>query len=300
MHLRIYLTLTLCCAGLLLGLSSAPAVEKPKAATLRVGVVKSLFPDTSEPTVQTIMEPFKKLLEADTGMVGEVALIDDPDTLGTQLQEKKVQLGVFQGVEFAWAHQKNNKLKPLLIGVNKDTTVKAALVVRADSKATTAADLHGQAVALPSSSHEHSRLFLQRRCVKEGETPEKSFSKITTPSTGEDALDDVVDGGVQAAVIDRTEFDAYKTNKPGRARKLKVLMESEPFPCGIVAYNPDSLDKATVEHIKTALLNSVKTQQGKMFLEKCRITHFEEVPDTYEELFKDVAKAYPPKPVKQP
>jgi len=30
----------------------------------------------------------------------------------------------------------------------------------------------------------------------------------------------------------------------------------------------------------------------------CRITGFEPVPDNYEQLFKDVAKAYPPTPAK--
>ena len=302
MALRTWLAAVVCygilCVGFLFLVPSAPAADKPKAATLRVGVIKSMFRDTPAPLVQFVMNPFKKLLEAETGMTGEIVLGGDAEALGTQLKEDKVQLGVFQGIEFAWAKLKNPKLEPLIICVNKDTFVKAALVIRADSKAEVVGDLHGQDVALPRMSREHCHLFLQRRCAKPGEPLEKSFGKITTPSNPEDALDDVVDGVVQAALIDTAAMDGYKGNKPGRAGKLKVLLQSEPFPCGIVAYNPGALDEPTMVKIKAGLMNAGKTKQGKNFLEMVHITSFEPVPANYDQLFKDIAKAYPPTPAK--
>jgi ABC-type phosphate/phosphonate transport system substrate-binding protein len=302
MTLRNWLAAVVCCAlcsAGLVALSPATAAEaKTKPATLRVGIIKSMFRDTPPALVQFVMNPFKKLLEKETGMAGEIVTGGDADSLGTQLADDKVQLGVFQGVEFAWARLKNPNLTPLIIAVNKDTEVKAAVVVRADSKAEGVCDLHGQDIALPRMSHEHCHLFLQRRCAKPGECPEKSFHKVTTPATAEDALDDVVDNVVQGAVIDTTALDAYKANKPGRAGKLKVLVESEAFPCGVIAYHPGALDEATLAKIKTGLVNAGKTPQGKNFFEMVRITGFRSVPDSYEQLFKDIAKAYPPSPPK--
>ena len=203
--------------------------------------------------------------------------------------------GVFpRASSFAWARLQNPKLQPLIICVNQDKFVKAVLIVRADSNLNAVADLHGQQVALPRMSREHCHLFLERRCAKPGETPEKSFTKITTPANAGDALDDVVDSVVSGAIVDLAALDAYKASKPGRGGKLKILLQSEPFPCGIVACNPGTLDEATIGKIKTALLNARKTPQGKNFLEMCRITRFDLVPDNYEELFKNTAKAYPP------
>lgn len=298
MTLRTWFLSVVCCGALcssLLLLPSVPAAENtPKPATLRIAVTKSMFRDTPTVLVQLVMRPFKTMLEAETGMTGEIVMGGDSDYLGTQLKNDKVQLGVFQGIEFAWARQKNPQLQPLIICVNKDPFVKAAVVVRADSKFNTVTDLGDQDIALPRMSREHCYLFLHRRCSKAGESPEKSFNKITMPSNAEDALDDVVDNVVQATVIDLNAFTAYKASKPGRAGKLKILLQSEPFPCGIVAYNPGVLDPTTLGRIKSGLMNAGKTAQGKNFLEMCRITGFEPVPDSYDQLFRDIAKAYPP------
>src|SRR5262249_28218609 len=133
-----------------------------------------------------------------------------------------------------------------------------------------------------------------RRCAKQGQALDKTFSKVTTPSNAENALDDVVDREVMAAVIDLAALDSYKENKPGRAGKLKVLMQSEPFPCGIVAHNPRTLADMTIQRIRDGLMNAGKWPQGKNFMEMARIKKFEPVPDPYDQLFKDVAKAYPP------
>lgn len=297
MTLRTWLAAPLCCACLCLPLLAllppAKADDKPRPSTLRVGLGNAMFRDTPAPLVQFAMRPFKALLENETGMAGEIVMCGDADQVGAQLQDEKIQLGVFQGIEFAWARLKNPKLKPLIICVNKDTVVKAALVVRAGGP-DVVADLYGQSIALPRMSREHCRLFLERRCAKPDETPEKSFSKIVAPGNVEDALDEVVDGVVSGAVIDLAALDAYKVSKPGRGNKLKVLLESEPFPCGIIACNPGTLDEPTIAKIKTAMLNAGKSPKGKNFLEMVRITTFETVPDSYEQLFKDIVKAYPP------
>jgi ABC-type phosphate/phosphonate transport system substrate-binding protein len=302
MTLRTWPTAGVCwaalCGILFLLIPSAKADDKPQSSTLRIGTTKSMFRDTPAPLVQFAMRPFKAMLESETGMKGEIVMGGEAEQLGQDLTDNKVQLGVFQGIEFAWARLKNPKLQPLIICVNKEKFVKAVVLVRADSEIDAVGDLHGKDITLPRMSREHCHLFLQRRCADPEVAPEKSFNKIITPANAEDALDDVVDSVVSGAVVDLAALEAYKASKPGRAGKLKVLLQSEPFPCGIVACNPGTLDEATIGKIKTALLNAGKTQQGKNFLEMCRITGFQPVPDNYEQLFKDVAKAYPPTPAK--
>jgi ABC-type phosphate/phosphonate transport system substrate-binding protein len=261
---------------------------------IRIGLIGTLFRDMPEPIMQVVMKPFKSLLETQTGVTGHLVAGGDALTLGQKLKEDQVQLGIFHGVEFAWARVKNPTLKPLLIAVNHDRFLRAYLVVRQDSKAITPADLKGQTMALPHMSREHCRLFLERRCVKPGCTPQKFFAALTTPRDAEDALDDVVDGVAQAAVVDAHEMAAFQKLKPGRASKLRVLQESEIFPCAVVAYQTGAIPEDLIERFREGMIAAKSTRRGQQLLELCRITGFELPPADYEEMLTNIIKAYPP------
>ncbi len=56
--------------------------------------------------MQVIMRPFKSLLETQTGMTGQLVSGGDAQHLGQHLKEGDIHLGVFHGVEFAWAKAK--------------------------------------------------------------------------------------------------------------------------------------------------------------------------------------------------
>jgi ABC-type phosphate/phosphonate transport system substrate-binding protein len=280
--------------GGLAALQPAPAREDARPAAVRIGLVNSLFRDTPEPIMQIAMRPFKAILEAQTGVTGQIVAGGDAEDLAGQLKDDKVQLAVFHGVEFAWAREKQPTLKPLLIAVNHHRELHALLIVRKDAKAAGCDDLQGRAVALPRLSREHCLLFLERRCTPAGSTPEKKFSKVTTPSTAEDALDDVVDNEVQAAVIDAVDLEAYQKNKPGRAAKLKTLLKSETFPCAVIAYNPGALSDTMLQRFRDGMVDANNNEKGQALLKICRITGFEDVPADYEEMLSDISKAYPP------
>lgn len=264
------------------------------ASTVRIGLVSTLFRDTPEPMVQLMIRPFKSLLESQTGVVGQVIAGGDAESLGRQIKEDQVQLGVFHGVEFAWARIKNPELKPLLIAVNENRFLRAVLVVRKDCTATKPADLYGKGIALPRLSREHCRLFLERRCVRRGCKIESSSAEITNAGDVEDALDAVVDRQIPAAVVDTVALDGYAKLKPGRCAKLRTLETSETFPCAVVAYMPGVLSENLLERFRDGMIAAKENPRGKQLLELCRITRFEAVPPEYEQMLADIAKAYPP------
>jgi ABC-type phosphate/phosphonate transport system substrate-binding protein len=268
--------------------------EEARLTAVRVGLVGTLFRDTPEPLMQIVLKPFKSLLESQTGVSGQIVAGGDADSLGQQIKDDKVQLGVFHGIEFAWARLKNPSLKPLLIAVNHHRILRAFLVVRQDSKATCCGDLAGHSLAVPRLSREHCRLFLERRCCKPGDTPEDSFKPLKIVVDPEEALDSVVDGATQAAVVDEVELEAYQKLKPGRCAKLKKLLESERFPCAVVAYNTGRLPEAQLKSFRDGMIASKNNRRGKELLELCRITGFEAVPAEYEQTLADIVKAYPP------
>jgi ABC-type phosphate/phosphonate transport system substrate-binding protein len=286
-------------AAIAFGLVAAPrgpvrAAGGSAPATVRVGLVGSLFRDTPEPLMQVMMRPFKTLLEAQTGVSGQIVAGGDAAHLGRQLKDDEVQLGVFHGFEFAWARQKTPGLKPLLLAVAEKDCCRACLVVRADSDAADVKDLRGKAVALPKLGREHCRLFLERRVAPPDAPTEKCFHPLTTPADAEEALDAVVNGDVQAAVVDGAALRAYGKLKPGCSARLKTLVRSEPFPSAVVAYFPGTLPDDLLERFRDGMIAARSSRRGQQLLEMCRIRAFESVPEDYEQTLTAIAKAYPP------
>jgi ABC-type phosphate/phosphonate transport system substrate-binding protein len=253
-----------------------------------------MFRDTPDWMMQFAMRPFKALLEARTGFTGEAVKGGDPFALGRRLKEDDLQLGIFHGFEFAWARQKYPDLQPLIIAVNRHPYQRACLVVRRNCKAAGPAGLKGKSLALPFRSREHCRLFLQRRCVTGGLTPAEFFSKVTTPRNPAEAINGAIDGKVSAALVDETDWEAFRKKKPSRARRIKVLARSEPFPCGVIACYKDHFTPAQIKRFRTGLVGAQTTPRGKHLLQTLRLTAFEEVPDGYDASLKAIAKAYPP------
>jgi len=264
-------------------------------SVVRIGLIRSLFRDTSEPLMQIIMRPFKALMEAQTGMQGQLVAAGEANDLAQRLKSGDCQLGIFHGFEFAWARQLVPELKPLLIAVPKQQPyLRAYLVVAAEGPVQQVADLKGQVVALPYMSREHCRLFLERRCVPAGSSPAKFFSRITIPRDAADAIDDVLAGTTAAAVIDEGDLESYRSQYPEYFAKAKILLQSESFPCAVIAYYPGKLSQALLDRFREGMLSAKDSRQGRQVMQLCRISSFEEIPDDFDKMLADIAKAYPP------
>lgn len=235
-HVFIKLQSILLAAGLLLLLAPLLLAENETTApaaqpSVRIGMMCTIFRDVPEPMVQIMLRPLKSLMEAQTGVTPQLVPTGDADTLGKQLADDKLQLGVFHGVEFGWARAKYSNLKPLMITMSHDKQLRAFLVVQRDSTIATCCDLKGKTVALPRRSKEHCHLFLERRC-QDGNPAQSTLGRVLTPADCEEALDNVVDGVAAAAVVDQIALDTYQELKPARFAKLKIAerWKSSPRP----------------------------------------------------------------------
>jgi phosphonate transport system substrate-binding protein len=272
--------------------------ESPAAPGIRIGLVNSLFRDTPESLFKLITRPLKSLMESQTGMTGNFDAGGECRNLGQQLHDDKYQLAVFHGVEFAWVRQKHPDLKPLVIAVKDGQPMYACLVVKNECKIGCLDDLNGKSLAMSRQCREHCRLFLERRCQGCGKCPQKFFSKITSPTDAEDSLDDVVDGVVDAAIVDSAALDRYHREKADRFTMLKTAVKSEAFPPAVIAYKPGVLSEETLKRFRNGLITANQNPKGKQLLNMCRINCFEAVPANYEEMLLSIAKAYPPPPEK--
>lgn len=281
--------------------SPAARAEAQQETPIKIGMVASLFRDVPASLMLAMMGPFKTLMKSQTGLPGDLVPSGEAFELAQQLSENKVDLAVFHGIEFAWVKQKYPQLQPLMIAVNQERHFRVHLIVRAEDKVGSIADLHGMKIALPKGTREHCRLFLTKHCRICGKAPSDVFQTTTTPGTVEEALDDVVDGEVQAAVVESVPFSAYARRKPGRALKLKSLVISEIFPSGVIAYNPGKLDDETLQKFRDGMTNANKNMMGRQMLMLWKLTSFEPVPQDFDPICKKIVESYPsPVPVPEP
>jgi len=260
---------------------------------VRIGLVASLFRDQPESLIVALMKPFGALVEAQTGLRGQLVTGGQATELGKLLESDKVQLAVFHGVEFGWARQKYPALRPLVVAINQEPYLRALLVVRQDNPARTWQDLSGRTLAMPRGSRDHCHLYLEHCCRCAGRTPAKLFKCRTTPPNSEEALDDVVDREADAVVVDELAFESFQHRKPGRASALKVLARSAVFPAAVVAYHPGALTDEQLAHFRNGMLSANQSALGRQLMTLWKLTAFIDVPHDYEETLKGILKIYP-------
>jgi ABC-type phosphate/phosphonate transport system substrate-binding protein len=260
---------------------------------LRIGTSGTLAPATGAKE-DAALATLRDFIKSETGMDNQIIRQKDWRELADRLAKKQLDLGVFQGYEFAWAQEKSPGLRPLALAVNVNRYPTVHVVTRRDDPATDFAGLRGYALAVPSGGGDYVRLFLDRQSQAHGKPADAFFSRIATVDNAEDALDDLVDGKVQAVAADRATLEAYKRRKPGRFSQLKQVAQSQPFPPTIVAYQEGTLDEPTLQRFRDGLLRASQTDRGQTLLTLYRLTGFEAVPPDLDQVLARTRQAYPP------
>jgi ABC-type phosphate/phosphonate transport system substrate-binding protein len=286
-------TLVALVAGLSISFLSADEEQTSPPGTVRIGLVRTLFRDVPEPMVRLMMQPFNALMKEQTGMSGELIPCNDPCELGKRLHEGKMELGVFHGFEFGWAQQKYPDLRPLCIAINRHRNLTANVVVRSDGGASAISDLKGKIIALPRYLPGQCRLYLCRLCREAGSEPRQFFAKIITPGNVEEALDDVLRGKLQAAVVDGVSLECYAQVKSACFARLKVLKQSEVFPAAVVAYRQGAVDDSTLQRFRQGMVSASQTERGRDLMSMWKLTGFEDVPADYNTTLANIMRAYP-------
>jgi ABC-type phosphate/phosphonate transport system substrate-binding protein len=277
--------------GVLLAIPRSAANAQAKIDFLRIGTSGALTAKGGDE--KGALETLHEFIQTETGLNNEILRQKDWRELADKMASGQLQLGVFQGYEFAWAQEKHPGLKPLALAVTVYRYPVAYVVARKDNKAKDFADLQGQSLSLPDDQG-FLRLFVERQCQANGKDLKSFFAKVTTPNNMEDALDDVVDGVVQATVVHRPALEAFKRRKPARFNRLKEIVKSPPFPPPLVVYDEKALDPATLQRFRDGLLNANKKEKGRELLTFFRLTGFETVPDDFSRVLAETRKAYPP------
>src|SRR5688572_29572779 len=166
---------------------AAPALAQDPEV-IKIGIVESLIKDLTPGKQKLLQTEFPDLVKDFTGFNSTVFQGGDPLSAGKKVAAEEWHLGVFQGVEFAWAQSKDKKLQPLTVAVNKQKTIQALLVALKDSKIEGFADLKGKDVHV-LMAREHCRLFAEKGA---GGNTEQFFGKLLPTNNTEEAFDNIL------------------------------------------------------------------------------------------------------------
>ncbi len=280
-------------AGLIACLPAKPsAAEEPR--NCQIGLPQSLFKEVPKGLGDFLLPKIGGMMQSQIGMSGGIRMLSGGDEVGHELENGKVQLGVFHGFEFAWAQLKNPDLRPLVIAVKQDQKLTAQVIVANSSTVEKLEDLKDQSIAIPHGTPEHAKLFISRRTQRIGHRMEKFFNQRTTPDSVTHAFDDVIAGRVKAVVVDGAAWESYKYMNPGRAAKLRPVIKSEDFPAGVIAYKQGGLSESEVKRARDGLTTAHEREQGMQLMMLLKMRRFDVVPADYQQTCTNIAKAYPP------
>jgi ABC-type phosphate/phosphonate transport system substrate-binding protein len=273
--------------------AQAPAPAKPRDSVV-IGIPESLFQGVPEVLRKFGAAPFLKLMKDNTGINGTLEYFPDAMALAKQIDAGKVQLGVFQGHEFAWAKAKYGKLTPIVVADPLDP-VQAICLVRWDCKANNIGELKAQKISLPPVHRDYCQLFLAKQKLEHMKG--QKFSGQLDAAQATDAIFDVIEKKAGCTVVDCMTLNFFKSVYPGQYQNLKVLCQSEVFPNACICFKEGDLNPQTVGKFRDALLKAAELPGGRNLLLSWKLKGFVKVPDDYDALLKKVQKGYEMPPV---
>jgi ABC-type phosphate/phosphonate transport system substrate-binding protein len=282
--------------GLAVAVGAATAESRAgrQLNSLRIGTSGTLTSEGGGKNEKSSLDTLKSFIKDETHLESEINHQKDWQELATKMSKGDLDVGVFQGFEFAWARQRFPELTPLAVAVNIYVYPTVYVVAGRDIPAKDFAGLQGKSISMVTDGTGTIHLYVERQCKAAGKKPEEFFSKIAKRDNFEDALDDVVDGEVQSAAADRAALDAYKRRKPGRFAKLKPVAQSQPFPPAVVVYYNNHLDEGTLKQFRDGLLGASDKEKGQTMLTLFRLSGFQTPPGDFDKVLAATRAAYPP------
>jgi ABC-type phosphate/phosphonate transport system substrate-binding protein len=262
---------------------------------IKVGLLETMFADVPKSILNAMADPFRTLMVKQTSLEGEVEICQDFQQLSKKLKDHTLSVGVFHGYEYAWSKQANPNLIPLLVTIPYGKKAQSMIVVKKDSEFAKIADLKDKTVTLSKGTKAYTRLYLDGLKAKHREIAVSTKPVTMTP---EDALTAVACGTDAATLTDASILFGYAQLQPGAFQNLRILCESDLFPCSVIATDKGCLSDAEIAKITTGLAAASKSAQGRAMLTLWGLKGFEKVPEGYDEHCKKIILVYPAPPAK--
>src|SRR5207302_1725602 len=113
---------------------------------LRIGRTGALTGKADGPNEKTALDQLHAFIKEETGLENDIHGPQGWQDVAAKMAAGQLELGVFQGYEFAWAQEKRADLKPLAVAVNIVRYPVACVVTRRDTSGADLASLKGRSL----------------------------------------------------------------------------------------------------------------------------------------------------------
>lgn len=276
---------------LLTALLFLPLPSTQGQEVLKVGMMQNIFGNLDEKKALAQVQILAAEVEKRTGSKAEFTVMPDLATMEKELKAGNIQLAILHGIEYAWLRPELPETKPLLIAVADQPSLQTVVVTSADEKINVIEQLKGQPFVLADVTPYHVRFYLKRTIKTEPD----QFFKVQDTKGADDALEAVIAGKAKATAVSETVWNLFQENKPGRARKLRVVNTSPKLPAPVLILRPaGKVDQKQVDRFEKAMLQVHDTDGGRQTLTLWRLKNFQKVPEDYAQQLEAFAKQYPP------
>lgn len=219
--------------------------------------------------------------------------IGGPTVLGTRLQKQDIHLAIMTGIEYGWIHADFPELRPLVTAYTSDIRLNACILVPLESQVKNLSELRGQSIVLPRRLQHYPLLYLQQRILEQGAEPKQYFSKVLSSNDSDEAVEMVVEKKAASILVDMDSWNGYQERKPGRARKLRMVDKSDPFPTAVTLYHPDAWSEKDLQLLKELLCTAHSRPFTRQILNFWRISKFVPHSTDYQTVVKKILNEIP-------
>ncbi len=233
---------------------SSPGIHKPDV--IRVAVV----PAQGAKTQQEQYGPLVAYLQWEAGFEAELVATSDYEQLVQLFGDKNVDLAYFGGVTFISAEQLHGA--EALVMRNIDTRFTSVFLVAQDAPYAEVKDLQHVHFAFgnkrSSSSHLMPRHYLENLFSL---VPEEDFASVTFAGAHDKAIELLIQGKVQAAVVNTQIYRSMLREGRVAANSLRVLWETPPYIGNVWAVHGE-LDEGIKNRLRNAFLGLDENNPG--------------------------------------
>ena len=218
--------------------------------------------------------PLTKYLERTVGMKVDFVPVNDYPAAVEALVNKQVELVWFGGFTYVQAQiRSGGKIIPIAQR-EEDTNFRSVFITQTNSGIKRLTDLKGKQVSFGSQSSTSGHLMPRSFLLEAGIDPDKDFKRVAYSGAHDATIAAVVNGRVDAAVLDITVWRKFVSENKVDTTKVDVFYTTPPYFNYNWSVHAD-MPAPLREKITAALLNlNMNNPEGKEILTLNRATKY--------------------------
>ena len=221
---------------------------------LLVAVLPLQSPEKQQETLQPLAQYLETLLKRPVNFQITKNYSEAVDLIVTE----EVDMAYLAALTYIKAKQRNSNIIPLVIPINRVSGrpwYTSVIIANTTKNIKTLQDLKGKRFAFVSPSSTSGFLIPMNVLQTVGINPTKDFSKIHYSGSHDTAIQDLVDGVVDAVTNDKASF--LRSQKSGKLNgNYKIIWESNPIPAPPIVINTKKFTPKMINQLREILIDA--------------------------------------------